>query len=425
MAKDTASIEPGKGRVDSAGTPAYADPLTTDVVMKPNVAPATETLELIRTLIAFPTVSRDSNLQLIDYVRELLRPLDAEVRLTFDRDRHKANLFATLGPRGAPGVVLSGHTDVVPVDGQDWATDPFVVTERDGKLYGRGTSDMKSFIGCALAVVPEFVRRGLQTPVHLAFSYDEEVGCLGVRGLLADMVQAGIRPRSCIVGEPTEMRPVIAHKGKQSYRCTVRGLASHSAYAPYGVNAVEAAAEAVAFLKQLARRHRDRGPYDRGFDVAYTTVHTGVIRGGTALNIVPHECVFDFEFRCLPGDDPDALLREFEAHIRAVIEPEMHAVDPRSGLSIVKLSEIPALDTGAEAEITALAQELSGNDDIAKVSFGTEASQFQVAGVPTVVCGPGSIREAHKPDEFVTLAQVARCETFLRGLLGRLCRPAG
>ena len=382
--------------------------------------PGADTLELIRKLIAFPTVSRDSNLELIDFIREYLRPLDADFRLTFDHDKRKANLFATLGPRGVPGIVLSGHTDVVPVDGQDWSTDPFVVVERDGKLYGRGTSDMKSFIACVLAVVPDLVQRGLRTPLHLAFSYDEEVGYLGVRGLLADLQQSGIRPASCIVGEPTEMRPVIAHKGKQSFRCTVRGLASHSAYAPYGVNAVEAAAEAVAFLKQMARRHRDCGPYDRGFDVAYTTVHTGVIRGGTALNIVPHECVFDFEFRNLPGDDPAALYREFEDHVRGVIEPEMHAVDPRSGFTIARLSEMPALNTGAETEITALAQELSGNGDIAKVSFGTEAAHFQVAGVPTVVCGPGSIREAHKPDEFVTLAQVAACETFLRRLGSRL-----
>ncbi len=389
--------------------------------MNPPATPGAGTLRLIRELIAFPTVSRDPNLQLIDYVRELLRPLEAEVRLTYDREKRKANLFATLGPRGGRGIVLSGHTDVVPVDGQDWASDPFEVSERDGRLYGRGTSDMKSFIACVLALAPQYVNRGLKTPLHLAFSYDEEVGCLGVRGLLEDMAGAGIRPKSCVVGEPTEMRPVIAHKGKQSYRCTVRGLASHSAYAPYGVNAVESAAEAVAFLKQLARRHRDRGPYDRGFDVAYTTVHTGIIRGGTALNIVPQDCVFDFEFRNLPGDDPEALRAEFEAHVRTVIEPEMHAVDPRSGFRIEKMSEIPALDTGAEAEITALAQEFSGSHDILKVSFGTEASQFQVAGVPTVVCGPGSIREAHKPDEFVTLEQVARCESFLHGLMSRCC----
>jgi len=389
--------------------------------MNPPAVPGADTLRLIRDLIAFPTVSRDSNLQLIDYVRELLRPLDPDLRITRDRDRRKANLFATLGPRGLGGIVLSGHTDVVPVDGQDWTSDPFAASEREGRLYGRGTSDMKSFIACVLALLPQYVGRGLVTPLHLALSYDEEVGCLGVRGLLEDMAAAGIRPRSCVVGEPTEMRPVIAHKGKQGYRCTVRGLASHSAYAPLGVNAVEAAAEAVAFLKQLARRHRDHGPYDRGFDIAYTTVHTGVIRGGTALNIVPQECVFDFEFRNLPGDDPERLRAEFEAHVRNVIEPEMHAVDPRTGFTIEKTSEIPALETGAEAEITALAQEFSGSHEILKVSFGTEASQFQGAGVPTVVCGPGSIREAHKPDEFVTLEQVARCERFLHGLMARCC----
>ncbi|MBX3663361.1 MAG: acetylornithine deacetylase [Burkholderiales bacterium] len=390
--------------------------------MNAAAAPGADTLRLIRELIAFPTVSRDSNLQLIDHVRELLRPLDPELRLTFDNDRRKANLFATLGPRGEPGIVLSGHTDVVPVDGQQWTSDPFVLAEREGRLYGRGTSDMKAFIACVLALVPAYVARGLKTPLHLAFSYDEEVGCLGVRGLLADMVAAGIRPKSCIVGEPTEMRPVIAHKGKQSYRCSVRGLASHSAYAPLGVNAVEAAAEAVAFLKQLARRHRDRGPYDRGFDIAYTTVHTGVIRGGTALNIVPQDCVFDFEFRNLPGDDPERLRAEFEHHVRSVIEPEMHAVDPGTGFTIEKLSEIPALDTGPEAGITALAQEFSECSETLKVSFGTEASQFQVAGVPTVVCGPGSIRQAHKPDEFVALEQVARCERFLHRLMAECCR---
>lgn len=388
--------------------------------MKPQDAPSAETRALLGTLIAFPTVSRDSNLELIDYVRDYLRPFDADCRLTFDRDRRKANLFATLGPRGQAGIVLSGHTDVVPVDGQDWSTDPFALTERDGRYYGRGTSDMKSFIACVLAAVPGFVHRGLQTPLHLAFSYDEEVGCLGVRGLIDDLRQAGIHPQSCIVGEPTEMRPVIAHKGKQSYRCTVRGLASHSAYAPYGVNAVEAAAEAVAFLKQMARRHRDRGPYDRGFDVAYTTVHTGVIRGGTALNIVPHDCVFDFEFRNLPGDDPQALCREFENHLRTVIEPEMKAVDPHCGFTLQRLSDMPALNTGAETAITALTQELSGSAELNKVSFGTEAAHFQTAGVPTVVCGPGSIRQAHKPDEFVTLAQVAACERFLQRLGSRL-----
>lgn len=378
-------------------------------------------IEMIRTLVGFPTVSRDSNLELIHYARDWLRELGAEFRLSYDDERRKANLFATLGPEGVPGIVLSGHTDVVPVDGQDWTSDPFQLTERDGKLYGRGTCDMKSFIAVALALAPEFARRGLKTPLHFAFSYDEEVGCIGVGRLISDLAHAGIKPLACIVGEPTLMRPVVAHKGKRGFRCRVRGLASHSAYAPQGVNAVEAAAEAVAFLKQMARRHRDRGPYDRSFDIAHSTVHTGVIRGGAALNIVPHECVFEFEFRHLPGDDPDALLAEFKHYVATTIEPEMRAVHAAAGFTIDPLAEIPSLDTGAETEVVALAQELSGSTEIGRVSFGTEGSQFQRAGVPTVICGPGSIEQAHKPNEFVAVDQVLKCEQFMRRLMRRVC----
>ena len=384
-------------------------------------APAPASLEMIRKLVGFPTVSRESNLELIHFARDFLAELGAESRLTHDDDKRKANLFATLGPAGVPGIVLSGHTDVVPVDGQTWATDPFELAEKDGRLYGRGTADMKSFVAVALALAPEFARRGLKTPVHFAFSYDEEVGCIGVGRLLADLAHAGIKPKSCIVGEPTLMRPVIAHKGKQGFRCHVRGLTCHSAYAPQGVNAVEAAAEAVAYLKGMARRHRDHGPYDRGFDVAHTTVHTGVLRGGTALNIVPHECTFDFEFRHLPGDDPDALLAEFRDYIENTLAPEMRALSPDAGFTLVPLSVLPALDNGPEVEVVGLAQELSGNDDIGKVSFGTEGSQFQRAGIPTVVCGPGSIEQAHKPDEYVEVEQVLKCEEFLRRLMDRVC----
>jgi len=382
-------------------------------------APAS--VEMIRKLVGFPTVSRDSNLDLIEFVREYLRPYAAEVRVTFDEEKRKANLFATLGAGKAGGIVLSGHTDVVPVDGQRWDTDPFRIAENSARLYGRGTADMKSFIACALTLAPECLERGLKTPLHLALSYDEEVGCLGIGRLLADLAHAGIRPDSCIVGEPTMMKPVIAHKGKKSFRCTTHGLAAHSAYAPRGVNAVEAAAEAVAYLKQMARRHRDHGPFDKSFDIAHTTVHTGLIHGGTALNIVPHECVFDFEFRYLPGDDPETLLREFTEYVRSVLEPEMQAVSPATGFDIRPLSEIAALDTGLETEVVALVQELTGNEEIGKVSFGTEGSQFQRAGMATVVCGPGSIEQAHKPNEYVTLDQIAQCERFLRRLMDRIC----
>jgi len=389
--------------------------------MKADVTRKTASVEMIRTLVGYPTVSRDSNLELIHYVGDYLKPLGADIRMTFDDARRKANIVATFGA-GEGGVMLSGHTDVVPVDGQPWDTDPFSLQEVDGRLFGRGTADMKSFIACALAVLPEILERGLRTPLHLAFSYDEEVGCIGVGRLIEDLAQAGIRPRSCIVGEPTLMRPVIAHKGKKSYRCRVKGAAGHSAYAPYCVNAVEYAAEAVSFLKNMARRHRDRGPYDRAFDVAHTTVHTGVMRGGSALNVVPNECVFDFEFRHLPGDEPDQLLDEFTRYLKSSLEPEMHKVDPVTGFKVEEMSGIPMLDTPVESEVVALAQELAGTNDFGKVSFGTEASQFQRAGIPTVVCGPGSIEQAHKPNEFVTLEQVAKCEAFLRRLADRICR---
>jgi acetylornithine deacetylase len=379
-------------------------------------------VEMLRKLVAFPTVSRDSNLELIYFIRDALEPYGPEIRVTYDDDKHKANLFATLGPRGEPGIALSGHTDVVPTEGQDWTTDPFHMVEKDGKVYGRGTSDMKGFIACVLAAVPTFMERGLKTPLHLAFSYDEEVGCIGVGRLIADLQRAGVRPRACIVGEPTEMKPVIAHKGKKGYRCLVRGLAGHSAYAPHGVNAVEYAAEAVAFLKGLERRHMGKGPYDRAFDVAHTTIHTGVIRGGTALNVIPHECCFDFEFRHLPGDDPDRILQELKDYIGKQLEPEMRAVHAAAGFTIEPLSAIPVLDTGPENEIVALAQELSGSTEIGKVSFGTEASQFQKAGIPAVVCGPGSILQAHKPNEYVTVEQIERCDQFLKRLGDRICK---
>jgi len=381
----------------------------------------TGSIATLRKLIEFPTVSRDSNLELIHFARDKLRELGAECRLTYDDDRRKANLFATLGPAGQAGIALSGHTDVVPVDGQAWETDPFKLVEKDGRLYGRGTSDMKGFVAVALALAPEFARRELTTPLHFSFSYDEELGCIGVKRLIDDLAQAGIKPASCIVGEPTLMRPVIAHKGKKGYRCVVRGLACHSAYAPRGVNAVEAAAEAVAFLKGLARRHRDHGPYDRSFDIAHTTVHTGIIKGGTALNIVPHECTFDFEIRHLPGDDPDALFKQFKDYVEGTLQPEMHAVEAETGFSITPLSVLPALDNRAEAQIVGLAQELSGNHDFGKVSFGTEGSQFQAAGIPTVVCGPGSIEQAHKANEFVAVEQIEQCERFMRRLMDRVC----
>ena len=384
-------------------------------------SPSAEVLDTIGRAIAFPTVSRDSNLALIEWARAQLEALGARCRLTYDDERTKANLFATLGPDAPGGVVLSGHTDVVPVEGQRWDTDPFRAEIEDGRIFGRGAADMKGFVATALALAPEFVANGLRQPLHFALSYDEEIGCIGVRRLIADLANAGIQPDAVLVGEPTSMRVVIGHKGKHGYRCTVRGLSCHSAYAPQGVNAVEAAAEVIAYLKRMARRFRDGGPHDPLFDVTHTTVHTGVIQGGTALNIVPKECFFDFEFRHLPGDDPQALFAEVKTFAQTTLLPEMQRIDPQSGFQWEVLSIMPGLNVTADSDPAQLALRLTDFRDIGKVSYGTEASLFQQAGIPAIVCGPGSIEQAHKPNEFVSLEQIAQCEAYLRRLMRRVC----
>ncbi len=376
-------------------------------------------IDIIRRLVEFDTTSRNSNLALIDYVQDYLNDLGVVSELVKSEDGDKANLYATLGPVDQPGIVLSGHTDVVPVDGQNWDSDPFSIREHDDKLFGRGTSDMKSFLGVCLALVPQFLAQKRKAPIHLAFSYDEEVGCLGVRGLLDELAQREIKPSGCIIGEPTMMKVIRAHKGKLSYRCNVHGHESHSGLNHLGVNAVEAAAEAVAHLKTMARRFRDNGPYDPELTPAYTTVHTGVISGGTALNIVPKACSFDFEFRHLPQDNPDDLFDALKQHVETLL-PEMHAVSKQAGFSFEELSRIPGLSSDESADIVTLAKALTGQNSTGKVSFGTEAGLFQDIGIPAVVCGPGSIEQAHKPNEFIAVEQIAQCETFVQKLFSRL-----
>ncbi len=379
-------------------------------------------LDWIKELISFDTTSRDSNLDLIHRIQSYLEGLGVSSTLTYDDAKQKANLYATLGPQDRPGILLSGHTDVVPVDGQDWHTDPFQVVEKDGRLYGRGTCDMKSFVAVCLAYAPKFLEKGLKTPIHFAFSYDEEVGCIGVRRLIDMLSDMPVTPTMCIVGEPTDMQVMISHKGKYSYRAHVRGLEAHSSLAPHGVNAIEYAAETVTFLKNMARRIASEGPFDEEFDVPHTTVHTGTIQGGTALNIVPKDCQFDFEFRHLPGHDAAALYAEVETYIRETLEPEMQAIDPSTGFSIEELSSIPGLDMDPGAEVVTFAKTLAERNDHGKVAFGTEAGLFQKrAGIPTVVCGPGGIDQAHKPNEFVTIDQVRKCETFMDRLLTHVC----
>ena len=376
--------------------------------------------EMLKRLVGFDTTSRDSNLALIDFVRDYLDGWGVSSELVFDEARRKANLYASIGPEDRGGIMLSGHTDVVPVDGQDWETDPFAAVEKEERLYGRGTCDMKAFLAVALALVPEFRARGLKIPVHFALSYDEEVGCIGVRELIARLRERPVRPRACIVGEPTMMQPVIAHKGRKSLRCHVHGVETHSARTHEGVNAVEAAAEIVAFLKSMARRKRDEGPFDDDFAPPYTSIHTGVIQGGTALNIVPRDCRFEFEFRTIAADDPEALYAEVRRFAETRILPEMRAVSAAAGIRFEELNTTVGLDMSPDDEIVRLAQALSGANSVGKVSYGTEAGLFQAAEIPTVICGPGSMEQGHKPNEYVSLDQMRQCESFMRRLMDRL-----
>ena len=383
-------------------------------------APGRASLDMIRKLVGFDTTSRLSNLPLIEYVRDYLSQHGVESTLVFDETGKKANLFATIGPQDRPGVILSGHTDVVPTDGQEWSTEPFSVVEKDGRLYGRGTCDMKSFVAVALALVPEFARTRLKTPIHLAFSYDEEVGCVGVRRLIADLDRRNLRPIACVVGEPTSMKVIRGHKGKLSFRCRVRGFECHSSLAPRGVNSIQYAAEVVAFLTRMGRRFIKDGPFDRDFDIPHTTVHTGIIHGGTALNIVPKDCSFDFEFRHLPSEDPRALFAEVRRFAESELEPEMRWINPDTGFSWQEISGFPGLATDKDAEIVEAARAATGdNAPPGMVAFGCEGGLFEQAGIPTVVCGPGDIDQAHKPNEFVALEQIALCEAFLRRLVER------
>jgi acetylornithine deacetylase len=376
--------------------------------------------DLIAKLIAFDTTSRDSNLALIDFVRDYLESWGIRSELYFDADKRKADLYATIGPDDRGGLMLSGHTDTVPVDGQAWDSDPFKVTPRDGKLYARGSSDMKSFIAIGLAQVPALAGMKLKTPLHFALSYDEEVGCIGVRDLIADVSRRPLKPLACIVGEPTLMTPVIAHKGKLTMRCEVHGHETHSALTHEGVNAVEVASEIVTYLRAMARKKRDDGPYDSDFVPKYTTIHVGTIRGGTAVNIVPRDCAFDFEVRAIGADDPHDVLHAVEHFAKTKLLPEMRAVSADAAIHFHVLNDTPGLSLAPDATIVKLAQALSGANDTDKVSYTAEAGLFQAADIPSVLCGPGSIEQAHKPNEFVALDQLARCETFMQRLLEHL-----
>lgn len=379
---------------------------------------------LLARLIGFATVSRDSNLELIAFIQQYLTGLGVESELFYNAQRTKANLFATIGPRDRGGIVLSGHTDVVPVDGQAWTVDPFQLTERDGRLYGRGSADMKGYIASVLAAVPGFLGRSLKTPVHIAFSYDEEVGCLGVRPMLAELRQRAHAPRLCLIGEPTELKPVLGHKGKLAMRCHVKGAACHSAYAPYGVNAIQYAARMINRLEEIGESLAQPEHHDARFDPPFSTVQTGVIKGGRALNIVPAECEFDFEVRAMPGFDAYSVANRLQDYVDTELLPKMRSVQADTDIQVTPLNAYPGLATSPDSDAARLLAMLSGSDAFGTVAFGTEGGLFVEAGMPTVVCGPGSMDQGHKPDEFVSVEQLERCDAMLNRL-GEHLQTAG
>ncbi|MGX9379674.1 acetylornithine deacetylase [Pseudomonas sp. JQ36] len=375
---------------------------------------------LLRTLVGFDTTSRESNLQLIEFVRDYLAGFDVPCELIYNTERSKANLFATIGPAEQPGIVLSGHTDVVPVDGQPWTVAPFELSEHDGKLFGRGTADMKGYIACVLALVPALVAADLRIPVHIALSYDEEVGCLGVRSLLAELQQRPVKPLLCIIGEPTELKPVLGHKGKLAMRCDVHGHPCHSAYAPLGVNAIEYAAELIGELGRIGQQLKAPEQHDARFDPPYSTVQTGVISGGKALNIVPADCRFDFEIRALPSQDPTLVAQQLQAYAEQQVLPRMRAVSEHSAIRFSELSAYPGLATDAQSQAAELIAAFCDSQEFGTVAFGTEGGLFDAAGIPTVVCGPGSMDQGHKPDEFVSRAQLDACDAMLQRMLASI-----
>jgi acetylornithine deacetylase len=380
-------------------------------------APSARTLELAQALVRMDTVSEHSNLALIHFVRDELARLGVPSRLTYNAERTKANLFATLGEGKPSGLILSGHTDTVPWDGQAWSGDPLGADVRDGRLYGRGSADMKSFIGVALAHAGAFLESRAPFAIHFAFSYDEEVGCFGVRELIADMRDAGIAPLACIIGEPTSMVPAIAHKGVYRYKCCARGREAHSSLTPQSVNAIEMASRVVVKLRDMAEDFERAEPRYQGFDVPYSTASVGQFHGGIADNVVPREAQFRYEFRDLPTADVRAMQAQLVAYARS-LEPAMKAVAPDAGFEFETICEVPSFLGSADDAVTRLAQRLSGEKGTTLVAFGTEAGIFKQSGIPTVVCGPGSVNQAHQPDEYVSLEQLARCEAFMRGLAG-------
>jgi acetylornithine deacetylase len=382
--------------------------------------------KLVTDLVAFDTVSDRSNLVLIDYIERYLGALGIAGQRITDETGQKASLWVTIGPQDKPGFVLSGHTDVVPVAGQNWSNDPFAVVERDGRLFGRGTADMKGFVAVCLAMVPEMQRAGLVTPIHLAISYDEEVGCIGVRPMLQEINRLPVKPLGCFVGEPTEMQVAIGHKGKHALRATFRGLAAHSSLAPSGVNAVEYAAELICEIRRRAETLATAGQRDELYDVPHATLLTSVVQGGTALNIVPDHCALEFEARGLGISESADVTNAIVAWARSELEPRMQALHPDCGIDFEVIVDYPALEMRSDHALVTLAKQIAGRNSHGKVAYGTEAGLFvAMADIPSVVIGPGAIAQAHKPDEFVALSELESCAAFIERLIAHCAGSGG
>jgi acetylornithine deacetylase len=380
-----------------------------------------KTLEILERLLAFPTVSLEPNLDLILFARDLLEQAGAHVKILQEESGTRANLYATIGPVDkAGGVMLSGHTDVVPVKGQAWTKPPFQMTQEDGKVYGRGTADMKGFVACALAALLRASRYELNTPLHLALSYDEEIGCIGVRSLLDVLADAPFKPGFCIVGEPTSLAVATGHKGKCVVRATCTGREGHSALAPQALNAIHLATDLIAVLRQEQSVLVAQGGQDFDYDIPYSTVHVGLIQGGVALNIVPNHCQLDFEIRNIAQDDPAEILNRIRAEAENIVA--RYSDDyPEAAIKFEITNSYPGLLTPESSDVVAFVKSLTGANATMKVAFGTEAGLFtQRLSLPTVVCGPGSMAQGHKPDEFVTLAQLQQCDQMLDALIARL-----
>ncbi len=378
--------------------------------------------EMLAKLVSFPTEPNASNLPIIRFISDYLAGHGVESRIVHSPDGDKANLFATVGPAADGGVVLSGHTDVVSVAGQDWASDPWTLTERDGKLYGRGSCDMKGFDALALALVPEMLKAGLKRPIHLALSYDEEIGCIGAPFMIAEMVRQGLKPSAVIVGEPSMMQVVTGHKGGTRMQTTVRGYAVHSSRMDLGVSAVMVAARLITWHEdQMAARAARIDP-GTPFVPPYATFHSGIVNGGTGANITAERCTFSSEFRVIPPEDPMQDYERYIAYIRDVIEPPMKARSPKAGVDVELICSIPPLKPEIDGEAERLARRLTGDNGSHVVAYGTEGGQFQQAGWSTIVCGPGDIAQAHQPDEFIAVSQMAAGEGFIRKLMAELSR---